>query len=124
LNDEPGQHAEARELFRGAAKGEYRLLASELLFAEVIWVLVQSPAYRLDRKVIATRLRLLLEQPEIEAVHGNQTELVRALQTFGDSSLDLMDCLVIAVAEQSGHSIATFDRALRKATSAPCWEPA
>jgi predicted nucleic acid-binding protein len=90
-----------------AAKGDVRLVTTELVLAEVIWVLESS--YDLKNREIVPLIRGILATPGIEVVNGDLVG--RALDIYQTDNVDFVDGYIAAVMEERGITeILSFDR--------------
>lgn len=90
-----------------AAKGDVRLVTTELVLAEVIWVLESS--YDLKNREIVPLIRGILATPGIEVVNGDLVG--RALDIYQTDNVDFVDGYIAAVMEARGiREIVSFDR--------------
>ena len=92
------------------------VLLPEVL-AEIVYVL--SGVYAVPRPELAEKLAAFLGEADCE----NPAVLRAALKRFGTSKLDFVDCLLVARHDVLGDSVLTFDKAMRKAMSAPPLPP-
>lgn len=90
-----------------AAKGDVRLVTTELVLAEVVWVLESS--YDLKNREIVPLIRGILATPGIEVVNGDLVG--RALDIYQTDNVDFVDGYIAAVMEARGiREIVSFDR--------------
>ena len=80
------------------------------VIAEVVYVL--SKVYSVERKVIAQIIMDITQTNKISVI--NKTVVHYALGIFASSSLDFVDCLLVAYAKEEQYSIFTFDKKLQK----------
>jgi predicted nucleic acid-binding protein len=106
-------HEQARRLFDAAAKGEVRLQAPTAVIAEVIFVLTSSKGYRLEP---ATAIDLLEPFVQIEGFDIElKPQVQRALALWRERpGQGFIDSLLVAIAEQPGAQLATFDTRLSR----------
>jgi predicted nucleic-acid-binding protein len=76
--------------------------------AEVVYVL--NKVYSMPRNEIATCIKIFLEQPSISIFEADI--LFFALETYGNSILDFVDCLLYGFAKLKKHTVFTFDKRL------------
>ena len=103
LRDVPDQSEEARKAIEAGAE-----VTAEVL-AEVVYVL--SGVYRVDRRTVARTMEDFLR--ETEAPHRRALEY--AFRLYGESGLDLVDCVLAGYRHAEGQEVLTFDRKLRNA---------
>lgn len=75
---------------------------------EVIHVL--QSVYQIERKTIADNLLILFKDDII--LGENKAVITRALQVYQETSLDFIDCLLIAYRLIDNHDILSFDKKL------------
>jgi predicted nucleic-acid-binding protein len=102
LLDHPQMSAEAKSRIE---EGAYTL--SEVI-AEVVYVL--KGVYNIDRDEICKTLIDFLDEVAIE----NQEVVCEALILFSETSLDFVDCILIARHRVLGDIIVSFDKKLNK----------
>lgn len=111
VGDDAAQSARARELFDSNAGNDAALFVSDVVLAELAWVL--RSRYALPAEPIAAAVRALLGN----ATLGWQSRdaVVQALQLYEQGGeRDLADCLVVTLAAAHGcEATATFDRGMR-----------
>lgn len=103
LNDDPGQSSIAKKAIDAGARADIEV------FAEVVYVL--KGVYGVPRDVIAQALTGLLNDVECPR---NQV-LLMALDRFGKTGFDFVDCVLIATATVDHVKVLTFDKRLAKA---------
>jgi uncharacterized protein len=106
VNDVASQYEKARVLFETAEAGKIKLETSELVIAEIVWVL--ESYYGFARKEVAEVLMTLLSSRNLKiAGHARISEAVR-LYTAGN--MDFIDAYNIAYIRSKEYSkVATFD---------------
>lgn len=110
LMDDPGQGALARELFDANAANDAALFVSDVVLAELAWVL--RSRYSLDAEPIAQALRALLGNATL--AWQSPGAVARALQLYEQGGADFPDCMIVALAAAHGcEATATFDRGMR-----------
>lgn len=78
------------------------------VLAEVVYVL--DGVYGVPRVEIAAALLDLLDDVLVEPAGEMRT----AVRTYGETSLDFVDCMLVAACAESGRRVLTFDRKLRR----------
>lgn len=78
------------------------------VIAEIVYVLMK--VYKVARKEIASQIDMLLEYADTY----NPDVMRYALKMFAETSLDFVDCELIAYNHVRNAKIATFDKALKK----------
>jgi predicted nucleic-acid-binding protein len=77
--------------------------------AELVYVLTK--VYGVGRDMVGSELTALIDIPNIRAARDNVVR--HALELFGASTLDFVDCLLVGYAHE-GYDVVTFDKKLRK----------
>jgi len=106
VNDVASQYEKARALFETAEAGKIKLETSELVIAEIVWVL--ESFYGFDRKEVTEVLSTLLSSRNLKiAGHARISEAVRL---YAAGNLDFIDAYNIAYMRSKEYSkVATFD---------------
>ncbi|MDE8734420.1 PIN domain-containing protein [Eubacteriales bacterium DFI.9.88] len=102
LGDHPQMSAEAKKIIE---KGAFTL--SEVI-AEVVYVL--KGVYQVEREEIGSTLKELLDEIDVE----NQEVVCEALRIYAETSLDFVDCILIARNRLLHDNVITFDKKLNK----------
>ncbi len=120
LAGEPSaQAAAAKKLFSRAAAGEVVLDVSPVIILETYHTLVSF--YKVERKVAAEKLTLLLQQPGMKVREEKQVfSTLRFLQT---NNVGFADAYLVAGAMTENRPIASFDRDFNKFKGIIRYEP-
>lgn len=102
LGDHPQMSEEARKVIKDGA-----FTLPEVL-AEVVYVL--KGVYKVERTEIAATLMEFLDEIAID----NQESMCEALVLFSETSLDFVDCILIARHRVLGDNVMSFDKKLNK----------
>lgn len=102
LGDHPQMSEEAKRIIEDGA-----FTLPEVL-AEVVYVL--KGVYKVERTEIAKTLIDFLDEISIE----NQEAVCEALSLFSETSLDFVDCVLIARHRILGDEVVSFDKKLNK----------
>lgn len=106
-NDDPEKANRVDSLLDRAAAGEVRLLTTEMVMAEVVWVLESS--FGLKNHQIAPMIKAILASPGIEVMNGHF--VARALDYYLSHNIDFIDGYIAAVMEKRKVTdIFSFDR--------------
>ena len=106
-NDDPIKADRVEKLLEDAAKGKVKLVTTEMVVAEIVWVLESS--YSLKSTEIAPLIRSILATPGIEVING--TQVSRALELYVSVNVDFIDGYIAAVMEKQGITdLYSFDR--------------
>ena len=103
LNDIPEQSDVARRAIESGAAVEIEVVA------EVVYVLQR--VYEVPRKEIAGVLGDLC--PKLAC--SRMSTLIEALEAYGSTTLDFVDCVLLASAKVEHTDVLTFDKKLAKA---------
>lgn len=106
VNDVAAQYEKARVLFEAAEAGKIKLETSELVIAEIVWVL--ESFYGFTRKEITEVLSTLLSSRNLKiAGHARISEAVRL---YAAGNMDFIDAYNIAYMRSKEYTkVATFD---------------
>ena len=102
LGDHPQMSEEARQVIEGGA------FTLPEVIAEVVYVL--KGVYKIERDEIGRTLIDFLDEVAVE----NQETVCEALSLFSGTSLDFVDCILIARHRVLGDEIVSFDKKLNK----------
>jgi len=110
IGDEHALAKKAREIFKGAEEGRWRLIVHPLVVAEMVYVLLRF--YHQPKADVTRVLRELLTLPGVRVLERGA--VLNALQRMEQSPLSFTDAFLAEKAEATGTPIATFDADLRK----------
>lgn len=106
-DDDPEKADRVEALLNEATGGEIKLITSDLVLAELIWVLESS--YGLKPAAITPMIRAILATPGLEVING--AIVGRALEIYLDQNVDFVDGHITALAEKLNISeIYSFDK--------------
>ncbi len=106
-NDDPVKADRVELLLQQAAKGEVLLLTSEIVMAEVVWVL--ESFYGLKNKVIAPMITAILATSGLEVLNAPLVE--KAIDHYQNHNIDFIDGYIAAVMAQKGiDKIFSYDK--------------
>jgi len=88
----------------------HNLVARTEVVCEVVYVL--QKVYSVDRKEVSEVLRRFMNLAQM--YNPEPAVIAGALDLYGDSRLDFVDCILIAVNKTEGLEIATFDKEMLK----------
>ncbi len=108
--DDPGKAKACLELFQKAQSGQITLTTSEIVIAEVVYVLSSTQAgYGLPPTEIRQRLYPLLLLPGLKLIH--RKTYLRALDLYASHPIDFDDALIAAQMErQKVAELYSYDR--------------
>ena len=95
-NDDPAKADRVEKLLDQASGGKVRLLTTELVIAEVVWVL--ESFYKLNRKAITPMIKAILATPGLEVINGALVE--KAIEHYLAHNIDFIDGYIAAVMER------------------------
>ncbi|MFZ3064093.1 MAG: type II toxin-antitoxin system VapC family toxin [Nitrospirota bacterium] len=99
-------YLKARELFEKAENGEIKLETSDLVIAEIVWVL--ESYYGFSKAEIKEVVDTILETKNIKA--ANHERIKEAISLYASGKMDFIDAYNIAYIKSRGHKkVATFD---------------
>jgi len=106
-DDDPEKADRVETLLNEATGGEIKLITSDLVMVELIWVLESS--YDLKPAAITPMIRAILTTPGLEVING--AIVGRALEIYQDQNVDFVDGHIVALAEKLNISeIYSFDK--------------
>lgn len=106
-DDDPVKADKVEALLDKAAGGKLKLLTTEMVMAEIVWVL--ESAYSLKNTDIAPLVRGILATPGLEVI--NAPLVTRAVELYESANIDFIDGYIAAVMEQRGITeLYSFDR--------------
>lgn len=109
VEDDPAQHRRAVALIEKATAAGDQLLVTEVVLAELVWVLTYS--YKVPRSRTLATLRQLLHARQLLLVSADV--VARAIDAYAAGRGDFADYLIREQARAAGGDrVATYDRAL------------
>jgi len=106
-NDDPVKADRVEKLLDQAAGGSVKLVTTELVIAEIVWVL--ESFYEMTNVAIAPLVRGILATPGLEVING--ALVGRALEIYEGQGIDFIDGYIAAVMEKHGiDELYSFDR--------------
>ena len=110
LRDNEAHFAVASEYFEKVRVGKESSLIAESVLVECLYVLTKH--YKVPRAEAKKSLHGILLYKGV--TNQNREVLARALSLFAETTLDPVDCLLIAMTAIEGHIVRSFDQALLK----------
>lgn len=92
-NDDPAKADRVEKLLDLAASGKERLMTTEMVIAEVVWVL--ESFYKLSNSTIGPMIKAILATPGLEVVNGTLVE--KAVERYMTQNIDFIDGYIVAV---------------------------
>ena len=106
VKDVVSQYEKARALFERAEEGKVKLETSELVIAEIVWVL--ESFYGFARKEVTEVIATLLASRNLKI--ANHARISEAVRLYASGNMDFVDACNIAYIKSKGYTkIATFD---------------
>lgn len=106
-NDDPEKADRVENLLKQASSGVLNLITTEMVIAEIVWVL--ESFYELTPTDIAPLIRGITATPGLEVINGSL--ISRALELYEGRNFDFVDGYIAAVMEKHGISdLYSFDR--------------
>jgi predicted nucleic-acid-binding protein len=106
-NDDPVKADRVEKLLDQAAGGSVTLVTTELVIAEIVWVL--ESYYELTNVAIAPLVRGILATSGLEVING--ALVGRAVELYEGEGIDFIDGYIAAVMEKHGiDDLYSFDR--------------
>jgi predicted nucleic acid-binding protein len=114
-SDDKEKQEKAAALFDQVEKGKITAFIPDVIFAEIIFVLVSKKLYNLPKKTIQDILLPIIGLPHVKFHRKRNTK--RALEFFVKYDLDFEDALIATYAERGGNTIYSFDSDFEKIPS-------
>lgn len=106
-NDNPILADRVEKLLAEASTGSMSLVTTELVIAEIVWVL--ESFYNLSHLEIAPLIRGILATPGLEIINGDIVG--GALAAYELKNIDFVDAYILALMEKKGiRDIYSYDR--------------
>ncbi len=119
-DDKIKQEKTAR-LFEKIKEGKIAAFIHDVIFAEIVFVLVSKKLYSLPKHKIQTLLLPIVNLTNIK--FNSKKKIKRALELFVQYDVDFEDALIAAYAENEKTEIISFDRDFKKIPSITASEP-
>ena len=95
-NDDPIKADRVEKILDLAARGKERLVTTEMVVAEVVWVL--ESFYKLGNTTIGPMVKAILATPGLEVINGTLVE--KAVEQYMEQSIDFIDGYIVAVMDR------------------------
>lgn len=106
VRDVEALYSKAKELFEKAEKGTVRLETSDMVIAEIVWVL--ESYYDFSRAEIRAVVETILETRNIKV--SNHARMKEAIHLYASGRMDFIDAYNISLIRAGGYKkVATFD---------------
>jgi uncharacterized protein len=96
--DDPAKAERCYDLFQRMKRKEIRVITSESVLAEVVYVLSSRSLYQLSRERVRALLLPIISLPGLRI--ANRRTFLRALDLFAGANLDFEDALSLAHMER------------------------
>ncbi|MBI2049418.1 PIN domain-containing protein [Candidatus Roizmanbacteria bacterium] len=110
--DDKEKQEKAARLFEQIKKGEITAFIHDVIFAEIVFVLVSKKLYNLSKSKIRSLLLPIINLPHIKFI--NKNKIKRALDIFVQFNVDFEDAVIAAYSESKNIEILTFDDDFKK----------
>ncbi|KAB2836216.1 MAG: type II toxin-antitoxin system VapC family toxin [Candidatus Brocadia sp.] len=120
LEDDEEKFQRSKEFFRKLEFGEDDALLTEIVFAEVVWVL--QKVYNIPRKEISPIFLKLLNYNGLKTVFGKEI-FSESLKLYAVHTVDIQDIFLSVLTRMKGSKIISFDKADFKKLKADFSEP-
>lgn len=111
-SDDKEKQEKAATLFDQIEKGKITAFIHDVIFAEIVFVLVSKKLYNLSKHKIQSLLLPIVNLINIK--FNNKKRVKRALELFVRYDIDFEDALIAAYAERDKNEIYSFDRDFEK----------
>ena len=113
VKDDIELYKQAKTFFDKVKTGEESALILESVVAECVYVLTKI--YKVPKEKTADSLKNLLRYRGI--INEDRADLIKALTTFAERSMDIVDCILYVKAKDLETSLFSFDEDLNKLAS-------
>jgi predicted nucleic-acid-binding protein len=110
LKDVPDQYGRAEKFFEDVRTGKAKAVILESVLVECVYILLKF--YKVPKRQVAESLIGLLQYKGM--ANRDKADLVAALQTFAQQSIDIVDCVLLAKARHGTGRLLSFDKDLNK----------
>jgi predicted nucleic-acid-binding protein len=110
IKEPKAQYEKAYEFFERVRSGEQAAEILESVLAEIVYVLLKF--YRVPKQEVVGTLSAFLGYKGIPA--GDRALYLNALTLFSETSVDFVDCLLVAKAKARKIEVFSFDKELLK----------
>lgn len=107
VNDVPTQADACEAIFRKAVEGEEALYTTDMVIAEIVWVL--ESYYGLSRNEIRTKVEKILNTPNLACDHKGI--IIHALTLYEEKRIDYIDAYNACILRMQGiNEIYSYDK--------------
>lgn len=120
LADDKEKFLKATEFFRRLEYGDDEALLTEIVFAEVVWVL--HKVYKIPRKELSSKYLKLLNYRGIKTIL-NKEIFIESLKLYAEHFIDIQDIFLATLAKHKDGLVISFDKTDFKKLKADFTEP-
>lgn len=113
--DDKQKQEKVAALFEQIEKGKITAFIPDVIFAEIVFVLISKKLYALSKKTIEAVLLPIINLSHTK--FHRKKSIKRALELFVKYDLDFEDALIAAYAEKGKNEIVSFDSDFKKIPS-------
>lgn len=107
VNDIPEQADACEAVFRRAVTGEEALYTTDMVMAEIVWVL--ESYYELSRSEVRAKMEKILNTPGL--TFGNKEVIIHALALYDEKGVDYIDAYNAHILKAMGiEEIYSYDK--------------
>lgn len=107
LADDEKQFPRACEFIQALEAGNDEALLTEMVFAEVVWVL--QKVYAVPRAEIALKFSRIIQGLGIKTITGKAV-FIEALKIYAGTSIDIQDIFLSVLAQNHSCTVVTFNK--------------
>jgi predicted nucleic acid-binding protein len=100
----------AQHIIDELEQGERTVLLTDVVVREVVYILTSPRLYSRPRAAVCEYLRSVIALRGVRV--SEKAVLLRALSVYEGTSFDIVDAMLLALAEVKGYPIITFDERL------------
>ena len=107
VNDDPEKAAACEMLFRRAVTGEESLFTTDMVMAEIVWVL--ESYYELSKSDVREKIEKILNTKNLEC--PNREIIITALAAYEEKNIDYIDAYNASILKMKGiDEVYSYDR--------------
>jgi len=107
LNDDPEKADACEMLFRRAVNGEESLFTTEMVVAEIVWVL--ESYYELTKNDVREKLEKILNTQNLDC--PNKEIIINSLAAYEEKNIDYIDAYNASILKMKGiNEVYSYDR--------------
>lgn len=106
-DDLPEKADKCENLFKNAMENNEQLFTTELVVAEIVWVL--ESYYKLEKKAIQEKIEKILNTPNLSCT--NKNHILTSLSIYSDKDIDYIDAYNAVILHQCGiNDVYSYDK--------------